>query len=113
MSRKQTVCALWAAAFVMIVIALADLARAADYCGPGATPDLFYNYYVGPVQCGGSGAVGAAMYPTPYPVPPRVGLTYITYQPLLPQEFLYQHNRTYYKYNGPHNGLTETIVKWH
>ncbi len=58
-----------------------------------STPgDLFYNYYAPPV---GSGSVGAVMYPCPRPTPPLVGHTYVTYQPLMPQEFLYKHCRVY------------------
>ena len=48
-------------------------------------PDLFYNYYAWP-SCTG---VGAELYVSPRPVPPHVGHTYITYQPLMPHEFLY------------------------
>ena len=29
--------------------------KAQDYCGPYSRPDLFYNYYVPPVACGGYG----------------------------------------------------------
>ena len=58
-----------------------------------STPgDVFYNEYVPPV---GPGSVGAQLYPCPRPTPPMVGHTYITYQPLMPQEFLYRHHRTY------------------
>jgi len=59
--------------------------------------DLFYNYYVGPADSPnpyGANSV-AAMYPSPVPVPPLVGHTYITYQPLLPHEFLYPHHHKY------------------
>ena len=85
-----------------------------DYCGPYSRPDLFYNYYVPPVPCSTyPGAVGAQLYVSPRPVPPWVGHTYITYQPLLPHEFLYQHRRTYYRGHGPHGGLTRTSVWWH
>src|SRR6185503_243391 len=49
-----------------------------------ADQDLFYNYYVGN-NCGG---MGAQLYLSPRPVPPFVGNTYITYQPLMPHEFL-------------------------
>jgi hypothetical protein len=85
---------------------------AGDYCGPAANPDLFYNYYVPPVGCYEAGAVGAQLYVSPRPTPPFVGHTYITYQPLLPQEFLYPHERTYYRDNGPWAGETVTTVKW-
>jgi hypothetical protein len=71
-------------------------------------PDLFYNYYV-PPTCGG---VGAQLYLSPRPVPPHVGNTYITYQPLMPHEFLYHHHRTYHRYYNSGQGLTRTSVKW-
>ena len=71
------------------------------------SPDLFYNYYVGP----GPGSVGAQMYPCPRPTPPRVGHTYVTYQPLMPHEFLYRHHRCYYRRN-PGAGWTKTMVWW-
>jgi len=84
-----------------------------DYCGPYSNPDLFYNYYAPPVACAAyPGAVGAQLYVSPRPVPPLVGHTYITYQPLLPHEFLYQHKRTYYRNHGPHGCVTKTKVTW-
>ncbi|HEX3872394.1 MAG TPA: hypothetical protein VHV77_18240 [Pirellulales bacterium] len=58
--------------------------------------DLFYNYYEG----GWTGGTPVKMYPSPLPVPTNVGSTYITYQPLLPHEFLYPHYRTYRRYSG-------------
>ena len=57
--------------------------------------DLFYNNYVGPFPSG----TAAAMYVAPRPVPPHVGHTYTTYQPLMPQEYLYRHTRSHYTYN--------------
>ena len=69
--------------------------------------DLFYNEYVGP---GPSGAV-AQIYPAPQPVPPNVGHTYVTYQPLMPHEFLYRHQRAYYTYNHG-AGWTRTNVRY-
>jgi hypothetical protein len=70
--------------------------------------DLFYNYYVPP---GSSFGVGAAMYPSPRPTPPLVGHTYITYQPLMPQEFLYKHRRVYSRNHGD-GSVTRTTVSW-
>lgn len=85
-----------------------------DYCGPSSRPDLFYNYYAPAVPCAQyPGAAAAQLYVSPRPVPPFVGHTYITYQPLLPQEFLYQHRRTYWRSHGPHGGVTTTRVWWH
>ncbi|MHB0957809.1 MAG: hypothetical protein ACYC6N_05940 [Pirellulaceae bacterium] len=72
-------------------------------------PDLFYNYYV-PGTCGG---VPAAAYIAPVPVPALVGHTYFTYQPFLPNELLYPHHRTYYRYYDQGRGLTRTSVSWY
>jgi hypothetical protein len=71
-------------------------------------PDLFYNFYV-PPTCGG---VGAQMYLAPQPVPPNVGHTYYTYQPLMPHEMLYKHQRRYHRYYNEGRGLTRTRVAW-
>lgn len=56
---------------------------------------LFYNHYAAPA-CGG---VPAKLYLSPRPAPELVGHTYITYEPLMPHEFLYHHHRTYYSYD--------------
>ena len=71
--------------------------------------DLFYNYYVGPC---GTPAATAQLYVCPRPVPPLVGHTYVTYEPLMPQEFLYKHYRKYQRYN-PGAGWTTTRVLWY
>jgi hypothetical protein len=74
-----------------------------------STPgDLFYNYYSPPV---GACGVGAEMYPCPRPAPALVGSTYITYQPLMPHEFLYQHHRTYRTVHDD-GSVTRTSVRW-
>jgi len=73
-----------------------------------ANQDLFYNYYVGN-NCGG---MGAQLYLSPRPVPPFVGHTYITYQPLMPHEFLYEHGRTYHRYYNGGLGLTRAHVHY-
>ena len=75
---------------------------------PPTNPDLFYNFYVPPCDYAGA---GAQLYVAPRPTPPLVGHTYITYQPLLPHEFLYKHHRTYYRYH-PGSGVTKTKVHW-
>jgi hypothetical protein len=79
---------------------------AARESAPG---DLFYNFYVPPM---GYQSVGAELYPCPRPTPPVVGWTYITYQPLMPHEFLYHHHRTY-SYFHSDDGRTKTRVWWH
>jgi hypothetical protein len=76
---------------------------------PGmVTGNLFYNEYVPPDPYWG---LGAQLYVSPRPTPPYVGHTFITYQPLMPQEFLYPHHRVYYREN-PGVGVTKTKVSW-
>ncbi len=69
---------------------------------------LFQNYYA-PSNPGG---VSAPLYTAPVQVPPLVGHTYGTYEPLMPHEMLYRHNRTYYRYYDGGRGLTRTRVIW-
>ena len=71
--------------------------------------DLFYNFYAGPSICGG---VPAQLYISPRPTPPLVGHTYITYQPLMPHEFIYQHQRAYARRHSDGGGITRTFIKW-
>jgi hypothetical protein len=76
---------------------------------PHPFPPGAYNYFVHP---GEAGRLGAQLYVEPRPTPPLVGHTYITYPPLMPHEFLYQHRRVYETYN-PGSGTTRTRVRWH
>ncbi len=69
--------------------------------------DLFYNYYIGPEPSG----TAAEMYVSPLPTPERVGHTYNTYQPLLPHEMLYLHNRSWWTHT-PGAGWTRTKVRY-
>jgi hypothetical protein len=69
--------------------------------------DLFYNNYVGPIPSG----TAAAMYVSPRPVPPHVGWTYITYQPYMPQEYLYKHTRSHYAWN-PGAGWSRAKIRY-
>lgn len=71
------------------------------------TPPIFSNYYVPPY-----GGPGAQLYISPRPTPPLVGHTYITYQPVMPHEFMVPHHRTYYGYNTGSSGWTKTKVCW-
>jgi len=69
--------------------------------------DLFYNYYAGPQPSGTT----AGLYVSPLPTPPQVGHQYTTYQPFMPHEYLYHHNRSYYNYH-PGAGWTRTNVRY-
>ncbi len=77
-------------------LALAGDAVAQGYGLPGWTsPEP--NYYAMPT---GPEGLTAALYPSPRPTPPLVGVTYITYEPLAPHEFLYLHHQHYKTCNG-------------
>jgi len=96
--------------FITVLVVLSSDPVAIQAAGRESAPgDLFYNFYVPPV---GYQSVGAELYPCPRPVPPLVGYTYITYQPLMPHEFLYHHHRTYTYYHAD-GGKTRTTVCWH
>lgn len=71
--------------------------------------DLFYNYYTQ----GGANQANAAMYPSPVPVPPNVGHTYYTYQPLYPHEMTYWHHNRYHSYYDNGHGLNRTSVHYY
>lgn len=69
--------------------------------------DLFYNSYVGPNPSG----TAAQMYVSPLPVPANTGHTYTTYQPLMPHEMMYRHNRSYHTHHQG-AGWTRTNVRY-
>jgi hypothetical protein len=72
-------------------------------------PPLFSNYYAQPYAYGG---VPAVMYVSPLPTPPVVGHTYVTYQPLMPHEFMYRHHRVYYKWHNRGGNYTRVSAWW-
>ncbi|MGB6043424.1 MAG: hypothetical protein WBF93_09740 [Pirellulales bacterium] len=103
---------LFIAAGVLICLLLMSISTSkADNCGYSVNQlDLFHNYYAGPGVYGGG--VPARMYLSPRPTPPWVGHTYITYQPLMPHEMMYKHQRTYVR-NHPDGSATRTKVLWY
>jgi hypothetical protein len=110
LSQKRILTVLVLAVFLAIWALVLGAATSADaeIIRHGTSGDLFYNYYAPPVgPCG----VGAEMFPCPRPTPPLVGHTYITYQPLMPNEFLYWHHRTYIT---AHDDAPPTVtrVRW-
>jgi hypothetical protein len=95
-------------AILAVVLLLAGESQQAQAVGPVPAPGLFQNYYVPPY----AGGVGAQLYISPRPVPPHVGWTYITYQGLMPHEFLYKHHRSYWTQRAD-GGWTRTHISWH
>lgn len=84
------------------------------YRGPsnmyeGHNADLFYNYYA---PQGSSEGVPTDMYASPQDTPYPAIQTYYTYQPWLPHEYLYNHNRTYTRYYSGGMGRNTTRVTW-
>jgi len=71
-------------------------------------PDLFYNYYTQ----GNCNSTNAQMYISPVPVPPNVGHTYITYQPFMAHEMLYQHKDRFHNYYDGGRGMNHTKVHY-
>ena len=90
--------------FMSLAACCASTARAEDQAGWDGKrhisyqqqKDLFYNYYAQPGPYNGA---AAQMYVCPRPVPAFVGQTWVTYQPWMPHEFMYRHERSYYTYN--------------
>lgn len=78
-------------------------------CG-GSGNDLFYNYYA--PQTGAGGGVPAEMYTAPHDTPRPAIQTYYTYQPWLPHEMLYEHNRSYTQFHDGCYGMTHTTVSY-
>ncbi len=70
-----------------------------NYTMGAETGGLFQNYYAS-----GAGSETAGLYLAPHPVPYRVGHVFYTYEPLMPHEMLYTHNRTYYSYHQAPGG---------
>jgi len=71
-------------------------------------PDLFYNNYTQ----GNCNATNAQMYVSPVPTPPHVGHTFLTYQPLYPEEMLYWHKNRYHNYYDGGRGMNHTKVTY-
>jgi hypothetical protein len=106
-SHKKTLGAV-GVAVVLLVLTLSPATASAEVIRRSTPNDLFYNYYVPPV---GPGSVGAELYVCPRPTPPMVGHTYVTYQPLMPHEFMYKHSRHYTTVH-PNAPNTRTTVHW-
>jgi hypothetical protein len=86
--------------------------QAQEYGTYGYPADVARNQYVPGVPYADAGAIGASLYVSPRPVPPMVGHTFITYEGLMPDQLLYQHQRTYYRPHGPYGGVTQTNINW-
>jgi hypothetical protein len=71
--------------------------------------DLFYNYYTQ----GNANQAHAAAYVSPVPVPPWVGHTFYTYQPLYPHEMMHWHSHRYHNYYDNGRGLNRTSVHYY
>jgi hypothetical protein len=109
---------LCAALLVVLTTVLASASLAGAFEQPGwdgkrhisyqQQKDLFYNYYAQPGPYNGA---AAQMYISPRPVPPNVGHTWVTYQPFMPHEYTYKHERSYYTYN-PGAGWRRTNVRY-
>lgn len=115
--RSRSLC--WAVAISAMTCLSLPLASRADvtmkpgwdgkrYISYQQQKDLFYNYYAQPGPYNGA---GAQLYISPRPVPAFVGNTWVTYQPYMPHEYLYKHQRSYYTHNRG-AGWRRTTVRY-
>lgn len=102
-------------AALVVFAALAFVSQTASaQIGNGNLPNYLFSQYT----TQGQGAMTAGQYPAPHPVPPYVGDSYYTYQPLMPHEMMYEHQRNYFNYynDGSFKGggpsLNVTSVRW-
>ncbi len=102
------------AALVMFAVLAFVSQTASAQTGKGNLPNYLFSQYT----TQGQGGVTAGKYPAPHPVPPYVGESYYTYQPLMPHEMMYEHQRSYYNYyndnsfKGGGPSLNVTSVRW-
>lgn len=89
------------------------VAPASAQFGHGNSPNNLFSQYTTL-----NGSTTAGMYPAPHPAPLMGAQSYYTYQPLMPHEMMYTHNRNYYNYYntggymGANNALNKTTVRW-
>ena len=102
------------AALVMFAVLAFTSQSASAQIGEGNLPNYLFSQYT----TQGQGGATAGKYPAPHPVPSYVGESYYTYQPLMPHEMMYEHQRNYYNYynDGSFKGggpsLNVTSVRW-
>ena len=72
-------------------------------------PDLFYNYFTK----GNCNQSNAQMYISPLPVPPNVGHTFFTYQPMYPHHMLYAHKDKFHRYYDCGRGMNRTKASYY
>lgn len=83
--------------------------------GQGNSANNLFSQYATP---DGPNLTTAGIYPAPYDSPRLGAQSYYTYQPLMPHEMMYQHNRNYYNYYntggyyGGYDSLNKTQVRW-
>lgn len=112
--QAQGVATAGIAAGAGVLATAGDAASAGDAAGPVpyntyGGHDLFYNYYTR----GNTNQANAGMYLSPVPVPPNVGHTFLTYQPLYPHEMMHWHYHRYHNYYDNGRGLNRTKVHYY
>jgi hypothetical protein len=101
------------AAVMMACVALVSNSAQAQI-GAGNYPNHLFAQYT----TQGQGGLTAGKYIAPHPIPSNVGHSYRTYEPLMPHEMLYEHDRNYFNYyndnsfKGGGPSLNVTSVRW-
>lgn len=86
--------------FKRIISATAMLAVVTMFAAVASAQQPYGNNLFGQYSTYGANQVNASMYPAPHPVPHYVGSSMYTYEPLMPHEMMYTHQRNYYNYYG-------------
>lgn len=86
--------------FKRIITATAAVAVVTMFAGVVSAQQSYGNNLFGQYSTYGANQVNASMYPAPHPVPAYVGGSMYTYEPLMPHEMMYTHQRNYYNYYG-------------
>lgn len=86
--------------FKRIITTTAVVAVVSMFAAVASAQQPYGNNLFGQYSTYGANQVNASMYPAPHPVPSHVGGSMYTYEPLMPHEMMYTHQRNYYNYYG-------------
>lgn len=86
--------------FKRMIITTAAVAVVTMFAAVASAQQPYGNNLFGQYSTYGANQVNASMYPAPHPVPGYVGGSMYTYEPLMPHEMMYTHQRNYYNYYG-------------
>lgn len=104
--------------FLAGAILIACVALVSNSAQAQIEPGNYPNHLFAQYTTQGQGGLTAGKYIAPHPIPSNVGHSYRTYEPLMPHEMLYEHDRNYFNYyndnsfKGGGPSLNITSVRW-